>query len=77
MKEESGPFFFCLYKCLNFKGAAAADVLHTTPPPLLPLLANHHTTLLYLGQSNVLLLSPLADTLCCNLQKNRLRGGEE
>lgn len=39
------------------------------PQPLLLLLANHHTTLLYLGHSNVLLLSPLADALCCNLQK--------
>lgn len=38
------------------------------PPPLL-LLANHHATLLYLGHSNVLLLSPLADALCCNLRK--------
>lgn len=48
------------------------DVLHYTPPHptrLLPLLANHHTTLLYLGHSNVLLLSPLADALCSNLRK--------
>lgn len=41
----------------------------TSPHPFSLLLANHHTTLLYLGHSNVLLLSPLADTLCCNLQK--------
>lgn len=41
---------------------------HYTPTQLL-LLANHHSTLLYLGHGNVLLLSPLADTLCCNLPK--------
>lgn len=39
------------------------------PQPMFLLLANHHTTQLYLGHSNVLLLSPLADALCCNLQK--------
>lgn len=66
----------CLYKCLNFKGATA-DVVNTTPPPLLLLLANHRTILLYLGHGNVLLLSPLADTMCCNLQKIGWEKSEE
>lgn len=48
-------------------GCAALHPPH--PTRLLPLLANHHTTLLYLGHSNVLLLSPLADALCSNLRK--------
>lgn len=39
------------------------------PPLLSPLLANHHTTLLYLGHCNVLPLSPMADALCRNLRK--------
>lgn len=39
------------------------------PPVLSSLLANHHTTLLYLGHCNVLLLSPMADALCRNLRK--------
>lgn len=73
-KKERIGGVFRMYKYLNFKGASA-DVsmlkCYTTPPaPLLwLLLANHHTTLLYLGHSNVLLLPPLADALCCNLQK--------
>lgn len=63
------------YKCLNFKGGCADVGISTrcTPipiPPLLsPLLANHHTTLLYLGHCNVLPLSPMADALCRNLRK--------
>lgn len=41
----------------------------STHPALLLLLANQHATLLYLGHSDVLLLSPPADALCCNLRK--------
>lgn len=39
------------------------------PPLLSSLLANHHTTLPYLGHCNVLLPSPMADALCRNLRK--------
>lgn len=63
------------YKCLNFKGGCADVGISTrcTPIPIPPLLssllANHHTTLLYLGHCNVLLPSPMADALCRNLRK--------
>lgn len=70
-KEKKGPFLayinVWILKVLLMMCDCVWAAQH--PQPLLLLLANHHTTLLYLGHSNVLLLSPLADALCCNLQK--------
>lgn len=41
--ESREGSFSCLYKCLNFKGAAV-DVLHYTPPTPAPSLSqsSHH-----------------------------------
>lgn len=83
IKGGTGPFLayinVWILKVLLLMCGCGCAALH--PPPLLFLLANHHTTLLYLGHSNVLLLSPLADVLCSNLRKkkkkNRLGGGED
>lgn len=69
-EEKRGPFLayinVWILKVLLLMCGCGCAALHL--PPLL-LLANHHTTLLYLGHSNVLLLSALADALCCNLRK--------
>lgn len=71
IKGGTGPFLayinVWILKVLLLMCGCGCAALH--PPPLLFLLANHHTTLLYLGHSNVLLLSPLADVLCSNLWK--------
>lgn len=72
MKREKRVNFLAyinvwIWKVLLLMCGCGCAALH--PPPLLLLLANHRTTLLYLGHSNVLLLSPLADALCCNLRK--------
>lgn len=72
LENVAGFFFTQMFEFFSRRVDLEALLSTPAPPPCSPLLANHGTTLLYLGHGNMLPLSPMADALCCNLRKKKM-----